>query len=1030
MANIEVYLNGKLCDVSADFSIRLNRQLINPAELNTKDAQYSYSIELPATSRNNEILNFANIEEASGKFNRLYRAELIVNSLMIMQGNFILTNITRGRYKGNLYKPALKSISDIFGDLRLNQIAPILLPFDNFAESVSAYNVNAQDEPQLAIFPYVLYGLLPKVPATYAGTYSAKTVWDNTVRMGIQDLPPSMNPIKLIKHIFESRGYSIDGSAFNDKRLTQLYMSYRNDPDFIQPWNYGHLGKMRVKGIWHSWYDMNDNPPTAKKLERGINVGSNAYSVDMLDATNSKITVLEDNGGNAELRRIPDIDGKEWTRGQIYIPVSGFYKVKLNANIYLDGEANFRVTDPATGVQQVSAYTDKYDNTFTKNAYEIHLLRDKKTGDFGLGNPVLAGTFFANNQYQAMPWDIPSYFPPVVNGCYTNFVDAAQQDKFISGMAIGAAGTYVLQTEYGPVRTGPYINPVGNPPLAQVLIAKPAFSWDASVNEDEPTLLATNNPNGYLKYGRLGEFDSEGENPDGPIDYSMGALVEDSKLSMNGEPIADVSATGWVILNRFALAPGYVYEIDGGSSYSGYCYVFANDNTTPAQVIEFIGGVATLDTAQYLALNQIPHITIYLANADYDVQGTLTITRIIEDEASDAIGWEATNKYKIDVANAPLNRTRQGYYNNAPADGGRAADSDSGVIIWLEAGELITVASVTHQGGYRRSGMHSTFGMVGHQIEFDLSVEPFRNDKTWLKVNTAGRGTAVMDWNDPGNFVADSIDLAQFLPNDVKVDDFLDNFCKAFNLKLSQTGPGAFTLDVKQVKRTTSNQFIDLDAVANVTDGVNTPLGLPTYYKIGFTVNTEEEGYVRTGDDGGGEFYTGAVEGNIVEQKSTFSFNWFKRINKMPEALPLDLPIISDVAPWNGPGNYGELMRKRYTDKAFRFWYLSGLFSDAGVNISINGEPIEIALVGYENENNILNYKNQPHTILDNFFTLIVSADSNYTEIEGYLTQTMYAQLDGTRTAKFNGDLYYVAEIVGYDPAAVNKTKIKLIRKL
>ena len=57
MDNTELYINKRLCDISDSISIRLNRQLINPAELNTKDAQYSYSITLPATGNNNDIGN-------------------------------------------------------------------------------------------------------------------------------------------------------------------------------------------------------------------------------------------------------------------------------------------------------------------------------------------------------------------------------------------------------------------------------------------------------------------------------------------------------------------------------------------------------------------------------------------------------------------------------------------------------------------------------------------------------------------------------------------------------------------------------------------------------------------------------------------------------------------------------------------------------------------------------------------------------------------------------------------------------------
>lgn len=111
---VELYINNRLCDTAADFSVRLNRQLLKPDELNTKDAQYSYSITLPPTSNNHEVFNYSNIEETRDKFNREYHAELIINSVRVFKGLFRMSAITRSYYKGNLYIPAVKSIKGIF----------------------------------------------------------------------------------------------------------------------------------------------------------------------------------------------------------------------------------------------------------------------------------------------------------------------------------------------------------------------------------------------------------------------------------------------------------------------------------------------------------------------------------------------------------------------------------------------------------------------------------------------------------------------------------------------------------------------------------------------------------------------------------------------------------------------------------------------------------------------------------------------------------------------------------------------------
>jgi len=78
----------------------------------------------------------------------------------------------------------------------------------------------------------------------------------------------------------------------------------------------------------------------------------------------------------------------------------------------------------------------------------------------------------------------------------------------------------------------------------------------------------------------------------------------------------------------------------------------------------------------------------------------------------------------------------------------------------------------------------------------------------------------------------------------------------------------------------------------------------------------------------------------------------------------------------------------------------------------------------------LLNYKDEPYSILRNYFYLIAGNDSNYTEVECLITPDEYEKLDGTTLVKFNSDLYYVASIDNYDPAYRNKTKLKLIRKI
>lgn len=1133
MNNTELYINGKLVDTGGDLGVRLNRKLIDPGALNTVDAQYSYSISLPPTQRNNEAFNYALVEETKNKFNRVYNAQLIVNGVRIFgPGLFRLTSVQDG-FKGQLYLPAKKTIKDIFGDKKLNQNAPYLLPFLDFAEYVNLYNNAAANAPQPAIFPYVLYGVLPKVPINRdTNAYSPRTVWDETVRLGIADLAPAVNPLIILKHIFNSSGYELQGTAFQDDKLAQLYQSYKNAPDYVQPWNYGRHAHIKLAGQWSNWGNRR-NPGAGVQYEKGV-FQTDDFCVDLFDATNTQITVIDDPGGNVLYKEVPDDSGRVWVNCQVRIPAAGFYKVHFGASIHVATDDDFPAVDPNTDIRYISGKSDLLVADMTNTLFELRLCRDNVKGDFGISGAHTDAVFYRNNQPQNNVFDgnnIPKYFPQVLGNGQLNLIDRANDENIALGVSFGQAGTNA---------NNDFRNPKDPGQLAQMQAAKPALSWDNSANGDPVTRLAIQSP-GYWKYGRIGDFDTPGENPNIDIDYSGGTRVNGKILDENGNPINEpggnldtridgyylsavtgfqTPAADWsvsdfidlreftdatfsgeveetdavaivayydinrqfigagitadsdeeftdepivplsgavffrvcaltagdpdfeigassttlvnVILERFPLERYYTYTftVPPGVTVPDYVYLFDGPSVTPAFVAPFIDGVATLNTSVYPAINFTPRVTLYLKTADYDIDGGLVISRTIDGDSENVVDWELSKKYEIVLNNAPQNYAKRARYGGADADPQNNGQGEVNAVIWFEAGELVTVAAVSSIGQWRHVWMHATDGYVRQNVLFDLEITPFRKDAEWLKVNFAGDGTAAMDWNDESNFASDTIDLVGFLDADVKTDDYIDNFCKTFNLGLSQVDPQTFSLDVKQSKTATSNVFVDLDALASVKQRENTPLGLPSQYVIGFTIDKEEEGYVETGEDGGGTYKTGATEENIVTQTSTFSYNWYKAITKVEPGgnIVINLPIISKAEAWDPALSYPDAMQKRYTDLAQRFMYYGGILPGT---YAYNGASLDIANVRNDLPGaSVLNYKNDLYTILTNYFTLLISGASHYTNIKGFITCVIYGLLDGSRTVRFNGDIYYIAEISAYDPYNRNQTTIKLIRKI
>lgn len=895
---IELFINNQLCDVGRDFGVRLNRQLLKPGELNTKDAQFSYSITLPPTANNHVIFNYANIEETKDKFNREYKAELIINSVRVFVGLFRMSEIT-DKYKGNLYVPKTVSIKDVFGEEKLNEYGEYRITFGDFSEWASFYNTQAITSTPAAIFPYTLYGVLPKSPE--GGVYSNHDIWDSSVRLGIQDFAPSINPLLMLQHIFRTKGYTLTGTAFNDERLTKLYMSYKNAEDYVQPWNYGYLAQASFRVAWSNIYDRNISQfdedrsfhPERMFYENAESVNDDTtnelFACDLLNSDNSKITEFDNPGGVLYSSR-NTYEGRATRNSLVSVPVSGFYKIRMQAYV--------RVVQGTDTVEENGIYYVSGDGTdgVEKHRIALKLLRDRKRGDFGIPSSRIDSTYFKDNQNQTPPYETsrsPFLFSRFIPGADKGslvFVDLAQNENYVAGFQWGKRSS----DDINPWYTGDN--------WARVNVAKPAVSWDTSRTGDIRNKIVTHNPNGYIRWTRV--------NP---------------------------------VLSR----------------------------------------------------------------------------------------WEFTNLYQMTLLNAPENYAYRGSVTSP--EGPESADEDIGTsfykvygsvscVVWLEAGELLTLAAVSDKADEGRQPYNR--GWLMQDVICDVHISAFRSDEGWLKIDSSGTGESGMNWNDPINFDTTSLNLVGFLPVDMKTDDFIDNICKAFNLQLTQTGTNVFELNVKQTKSTVSSRFINLDNLASVRSRSNTPLGLPSLYKLGFTVDTDEEGYYLTGDDGGGEYETGVTEEKVVEQKSSFSFNWFKNITKGNAILPL--AVISKHEVWETA--YPDAMKKRYPNQALRFWYPAGLLNST---FEFNNKPLSIIKVSNELQGkSILNYKNQKLTILDNYFTLLINGGSHYTEVEGYLTPEQYEDLNGSIMAMFNCDLYYVAEISGYDPTGLNKTKIKLIRKI
>ncbi|NDW19090.1 hypothetical protein D0T53_09210 [Dysgonomonas sp. 216] len=924
MTHIELYIDRKLCDIQSPekLGIRLNRVLINPSELNTKDAQYSYSITLPSTVQNDKIFGYSIVEEVKNKFNINYEALLIVNDITVFEGIFTLSEITPEHYKGNLVVPAKKTVKDIFGDKKMTELGKWEIPFSDFIESMNKYNFD-NGIPE-CIFPLVLYGLLPKVPSDpVKGSYTNKDVFDDTVRLGIQDFPPSINCLKAIEYLFGTKGYSIEGNVFDDERLANLYMSYKNPVDYQQEWNWAHLGKVNIKGNWTNYH-----PDKFTQFEtlsyRNDFDGAIRYITDIFNSSMADINVT-DNGTNVmvsnteEKKNDSDTILKSRKHSVHYtVPVSGLYKIELKSSIRLKTEYTTR---NYKGRNYVPSTTEKLDSRH----YEIKLLRDFGEGDFGFSEQNFDTRCFRENlpQDENKKNEQLQYFP-VPSPQAVMMIDPKVNERLISGLSFGGN-----RIKANPLYKGE------NKHLGLIMAIKHGWSWDVEFSQKDKIYSAINSP-------AYSYIDNRPKDEDGSDE----------------ETISDID------VNKFKVK---LESKKGGEHFINYTNIEENLTSADGQLFQVVW------------LNKGEHLTLI------------------------AISDKITS---------------------------------------LSAGSSYVT---THRGWPMQD------------IEFDLTITPFKKKEDWITVDkkeeeNKDEDSESMNWDDTPDFDSESLDLSKFLPSEDKVDEWLDGFCKTFNLQIEQSGDTNFALNHKQNWQDSPTTIVDISDRASIRHRTNLPLGLPAAFELNFKINEEEEGFERTKENGNGRFDTGTLNGSTITQSSTFSYNWFKEIKR--DGINLYFPVITNKEIWEGSDHtstYSDLVKKLYTNYTQRFWYRNTESGDIGLMYDKLGQiwntppnpmndgvramdfyvpRLSNSYKGYLDTRALrLDYKDEGDSIMRSYFNIVAPNASNYTEVECFLAPDEYELLNGGTFVRFNGDLYHVGAIEGYDPLYINKCKLRLIRK-
>ena len=382
-STLDIIVNGQMVDIldRSSINLRINSVIYNPTEIKSKQAEYSFSFNLPTTPNNNRIFDYANELSKLNKFKNIYNCEVYVDGDLIFNGSLRISSIKKGFYNVNLVSIKINTLEDIFGDMTMNEI-DWKIPFESVG-SINTYNADLDSE---VFFPLVSYGVFQKSPSSSnfsdIENYTSKFVFDKSNRWYYETFNPSMSLLGIVRRAFEQKGYKVEGNIFEDDIVNKLYTSINIANDQKPTYNIGNpnFGALSISCQFSSYVNKNTGDArVADCLEHNLSFpyvkcSDNDYVWDKVDiydlwaSTNSKITVpnnqyLFDENSNC-----------------IVVPADGLYKIRISVNGTLPTQT-VNVSERIKNLSGEDTIRKRYLNNDFNNdmPIEIQLVRNTNT---------------------------------------------------------------------------------------------------------------------------------------------------------------------------------------------------------------------------------------------------------------------------------------------------------------------------------------------------------------------------------------------------------------------------------------------------------------------------------------------------------------------------------------------------------------------------------------------------------------------------------------------------------------------------
>ena len=985
---IELWVNGKMVELEDQDSlgIRLNAVLFNPTKVTTTKSEYSFSFDVPSTPNNDRIFNYANNLSRLNKFHGRYTAKVVADGDEIFNGSMIIEkyDASKKMYSCNLVNVKTNTLEDIFKEKKLTDYKWMI----DYSGATTINAVN-NDMSSKYYFPFLSYGVFQKdyVSSDQVGnTYTSKFLIDKYCKFYHSSFFPSINVSEEIRQLFEKEGYTVNGSLFTDHWLSNVYSSVNLNDEQVPMYNVGNplFGKVDISFHWDNKSSVLSDGTTTSKIGNGGIVQDLSYPFYRVDG---RMTDLSQFHGDTSI--VYNFDK---------ILLYGMLDSKNNKSVTVTSNTKSYMYDPNEMVIVIP--TDGW----YKITFECRNIKlDKSTTTFKAKQ--WNATYNSKDAFEKREMTItkdsfdtcPLEIQLVKN--YDNNVELIKGDTNIvyeTGNPNDKTYTIKGNGYTGSTQDNRYEWRTSFPHQELQGATSPTKT------DNIVTTVISNQNSGFGNQSLGGGFNGGGSFGNGGFGNRPGVTSKPSSSSLS----AKYKSLGYV-------------PSDG---------MFPYDQSVSTA---FICGYSSMGSECVSVMRRgysWSRLSSVYNNIFATVSG-MTLLYAESGQTKEKATEYQTNTYKN--AGHTLTKTKSG--NNG--------SFSVTCLTYLKRNDILEPMAIQRDyDGQRYS--YSLDGRLTVQAITNRGEEALRNDKYF-------------NASSPTEFPT-QLNLFDFTNNETKASDWISNIQKAFNLEIRTEG-NTVTIDVKKTPNSRIGYAVDIDDRINQDEAESEYISYPRSMSVKYKINKDEWGFEKTVSqdhindadwyDYGDSGYTviqlndDTYETSSQDIQTDFSYTYydifkFKNVDvngnegteRTDEKLIL-LPVI-ELSQYMADGyGYDEAMKHDGYSLSQRFWFRQQPSTD-GVYLHDNlHEFVKLSIPTNHFDDFNLSYKDSETSILTEYFTCNPMLDSNYVNVDVYMSPSEYKDIKNGAFVHFDSDLYVVSEMEGYDPSGIDKVSLKLIKK-